>query len=1156
MLGKNNVSEYDQLDSKQTFGLRKLSVGVASVLLGSSWMVLNNVAHADTVDSSKNVITNAASDQEVQRPYVQNVVTGANTQKLMVTTPDGTVQKVEDNTDTENVVSNSSASSSANNAASDGNVVASSANNGDVQAAASGASQSKVITSGADDDVQSARSSAVRSNQTPNNAVINNQYGVQKYAGNAAQMVTGSLSVYDMDAGRQIGYRSLSNLRVGTYYDGMSDAMSIMSSKGYGPSAYNLAGMTSFSVSSSWYMNNFTIFISHNVTAATRTINIEQSVSDSNKDDYLQVASAAPTIVITQHGAYDAMDQQYHWFSDIRKGFSGQMNAPVSSRVEYKYGYAAVPTSSGADLMLNGHRVGSSVGLYSTGVPGLYRAAATGGYTFVTASFASNVVMSSSQEILQRLTTLNALSATSSDKNAITIEVKTPVSLRSLHTVVPINYVILKSDNPTGGAVPLGTWYLSYSYDQGFSSDLEQQIYKHIPKGFKLADYQDYPYSGSITPDTDGNKEMLSEYLSMYAGHKSLVPFAQLNRALATIYLVPDVNANLNYRYFDDANESNQRYVATAGELLRSGRLTHEVGTSNDPQNIWGNVSGIRHVSDGDLAKLQFINDMGADGKANGASHDKDLQIIHGLGYYTDPYMKDANGNDLTAIDPNNGQVFVFNNTEYSPADVNDKLINSEMTKVLLNNVQKSREDYNGAISNALSRTQMYLQEMNDSRSDTSSVAAARNQLSGYLQANDFVGANADTLSRFNLADTYNSGHYKPMPIYQGFTHNFDYFDINRKANVGSILNSGKAIGTIVDSSNDIFNAERYGNLARYTLRITMKTNVNGQGWPASYNLGPVSGFSKDIQEDGYVFPDISTANHFGDDSYKAIYAKQQNAYKFNIQTGGGDSFSVDDVTGDVQKSHVDAVYSSNPVLYFPQIKGYNLLVNGQKVSDEHFCLSPDIYLKDHGPSGSVLSYTIEYAPQKATVNVKIVDQHNNLLSTETKDLYVDSTSTIHGQELAGDFIQKYNDSHKDTYLELVNTDIPDQQYISIDDSGKTINYTVNVKVHKVQLIDDGMDKNVRTVYLVNRSDPDHSLPAITDIARIKVQKQVITDDQGEQEDTGGYVYTGLDTFDDIRNRINQAIGSTNWVVISGNQYLGSFTPNTPGGESITVEYG
>lgn len=1156
MLGKNNVSEYDQLDSKQTFGLRKLSVGVASVLLGSSWMVLNNVAHADTVDSSKNVITNAASDQEVQRPYVQSVVTGANTQKLMVTTPDGTVQKVEDNTDTENVVSNSSAASSANNAASDGNVVASSASNGDVQAATSEASQSKVITSGADDDVQSTSSSAVQNNRTANNAVINNQYGVQKGYEVFVPKVTGSLSVYDLDAGRQIGYRFLSNLRAGTYYDGMSDAMSIMSSKGYGPSAYNFAGMTSFSVSSPGYMNNFTIYIDHNVTAATRTINIKQSVSDSNKDDYLTVASAAPTILITQHGIYDAMDQKYHWFSDIRKGFSGQMNAPVSSRTEYKYGYAAVPTSSGADLILNGHRVGSSVGLYSTGAPGGYRAATTGGYTFVMASFAANVVMASPQEILQRLTTLNALSATSSDKNAITIEVKTPVSLRSLHTVVPINYVILKSDNSTDGAVPLGTWYLSYSYDQGFSSDLEQQIYKHIPKGFKLANYQDYPYSGSVTPFTHGDKEMLSRYLSNYAGHKPLVPFAQPDRALATIYLVPDVNANLNYRYFDDANESNQRYVATAGELLRSGRLTHEVGTSNDPQNVWGNVSGIRHVSDGDLAKLQFINDMGADGKANGASHDKDLQTIHGLGYYTDPYMKDANGNDLTAIDPNNGQVFVFNNTEYSPADVNDKLINSEMTKDLLNNIQKSREDYNGAISIVLSRTRLYLQEMNDSRPDTSSVAAARNQLSGYLQANDFVGANADTLSRFNLADTYNSGYYKPMPIYQGFTHNFDYFDINRKANIGSVLNSGKTIGTIVDSSNDIFNAEKYGDLARYTLRITMKTNANGQGWPASYNLGPVSGFSKDIKEDGYVFPDISTANHFGDDSYKVIYAKQQNAYKFNIQTGGGDSFSVDDVTGDVQKSHVDAVYSSNPVLYFPQIKGYDLLVNGHKVSDEHFCLSPDIYLKDHGPSGSVLSYTIEYAPQKATVNVKIVDQHNNLLSTETKDLYVDSTSTIHGQELAGDFIQKYNDSHKDIYLELVNTDIPDQQYISADDSGKTFNYTINVKVHKVQLIDDGMDKNVRTVYLVNRSDPDHSLPAITDIARIKVQKQVITDDQGEQEDTGGYVYTGLDTFDDIRNRINQAIGSTNWVVTSGNQYLGSFTPNTPGGETITVEYG
>lgn len=139
--------------------------------------------------------------------------------------------------------------------------------------------------------------------------------------------------------------------------------------------------------------------------------------------------------------------------------------------------------------------------------------------------------------------------------------------------------------------------------------------------------------------------------------------------------------------------------------------------------------------------------------------------------------------------------------------------------------------------------------------------------------------------------------------------------------------------------------------------------------------------------------------------------------------------------------------------------------------------------------------------------------------------------------------------------MKFVSSDIPDAQFITANDLGKTYNYTVNVKISDVKLIDDGMDKNVRTVYFVNRSDPNNSIPAITDIALIKVQKQVITDNKGDQVDTGGYVYTGLDTFDDVRSRITTALGTNNWTVTSGNQYLGSFKPAAPGGESITVEY-
>lgn len=38
MLSKNNVQAYQPEESKQRFGLRKLSIGVASVLLGTTFI--------------------------------------------------------------------------------------------------------------------------------------------------------------------------------------------------------------------------------------------------------------------------------------------------------------------------------------------------------------------------------------------------------------------------------------------------------------------------------------------------------------------------------------------------------------------------------------------------------------------------------------------------------------------------------------------------------------------------------------------------------------------------------------------------------------------------------------------------------------------------------------------------------------------------------------------------------------------------------------------------------------------------------------------------------------------------------------------------------------------------------------------------------------
>ena len=57
MLSKNNVQAYQPKESKQRFGLRKLSIGVASVLLGTTFMWGSQIVHADT-NADQPVTTN------------------------------------------------------------------------------------------------------------------------------------------------------------------------------------------------------------------------------------------------------------------------------------------------------------------------------------------------------------------------------------------------------------------------------------------------------------------------------------------------------------------------------------------------------------------------------------------------------------------------------------------------------------------------------------------------------------------------------------------------------------------------------------------------------------------------------------------------------------------------------------------------------------------------------------------------------------------------------------------------------------------------------------------------------------------------------------------------------------------------------------------
>lgn len=67
-MSKNNAQEYVRKmePQRQRFGLRKLSVGVASVLLGTTFMVGGTVAHADSTPAPTVATSNESQGVDQQ----------------------------------------------------------------------------------------------------------------------------------------------------------------------------------------------------------------------------------------------------------------------------------------------------------------------------------------------------------------------------------------------------------------------------------------------------------------------------------------------------------------------------------------------------------------------------------------------------------------------------------------------------------------------------------------------------------------------------------------------------------------------------------------------------------------------------------------------------------------------------------------------------------------------------------------------------------------------------------------------------------------------------------------------------------------------------------------------------------------------------------
>ena len=596
-----------------------------------------------------------------------------------------------------------------------------------------------------------------------------------------------------------------------------------------------------------------------------------------------------------------------------------------------------------------------------------------------------------------------------------------------------------------------------------------------------------------------------------------------------------DQDKDINYRFTDLTDFNNQKMVPT--------------GATNAQGPDWTNISGKENVSQY-IPGFDFINGIGTDGMSNYGSYQQYLVQLKSMGYDV--------ANDDT-------QSFVIDGVMYSPADA----------KALIK--KKYDDKFNTALQKALARwkadRQVILDEANgyeqQKHSAISQIQALANQLRttdpSSQQHADLFKQITNEHNKISLLDnkidaawrrlsnihfeTYMNNDMTSLSVIQGFNHMIDAYSSDDKPSADTKLSSGKTISSVAKDS-DIYNASSYGDYTSFKLNLNVLRNANGDTWPPEIDHGPVTGF---IGPYNTVYTDA----HFDDPNYDEIRTGKRDNYQYNLLTGRGYVYSIDDVTGEVTKVLVDGQAMNLPIFYFSQAAGYDLYINGQKVdhSIEHPTISWTQYV--NGPH----DWTIEYRPLTARVNWKVVDQDGNVLSNGGENVYVDSNSSINGRQIADNFISNYNKSNSNKYAEFILSDIPSGTTVSGQDAadGKTFDYTIRVNVYSRTQVRTSGDTHVRTIYFVNRADPNNSARAITDTVEFDTIKDVFIKD-GQEFDIptqagGTTIYKAKGSFDDATAKIKAAIGTDNYTVVSGSQYIGAYIPDTPGGDDITIEY-
>lgn len=1129
-------------DHKQRYGLRKFSFGLASVLLGSSWLMMQKgpVAHADVTPA--NEPTKISNQTAAQPPYQANVPaeSSATPSSQMATRQ---ASQAATATPVARVNRNIKVINNANQTSGTYVQETSAAPVPSMNTAAS--KPSSAANSSAVNQASAADSDSAATSQPVVNVNHNNMMLYANLAESAAtsgsdskpeEPKTGMVAfdIYDDTEHRSIGtiYRSGKQGSV-VFVDSWEVANEIghPESSFYGGNGYAFTD-------DSW--NFSTIHIQHVIEDIKRPVAIDWTINPSI--DWSGRVDVLPGFMIT----------------DIpvkRKMFSGILAGKkdlFTNEVEYDKKVSGLNASSLSQSIYT--PMGAYISSYS-GDGNVHVNPFAPGTT--SSSIVGRVYLDPAYLTEKRL----ASEATNfNDGQApINLQLTTNVEYARMTVPIEIKYHFI---NP----ITKKAEYLPSDYAVGKYGDRIAIQYKQIPS-FKFVNENSLIKMVDLT------------HLTAHTDRNGRLVFNTPKIDVA-LQVVPQVN----YRYYDLLDEHNKALTMQA--LMPKWSPQKQNGSSTDK---WDQtVEGKKNVKSA-LESLVYLNNVGTDGKANGDKRTDQIKQLLLDGYDvrgTDGKTWADVGRARSAAGlAQSSQVYTINDVVWSNAKFKKEL-RKATDKNLVDTIKKVVQQYKNQVGGTVAELNAAMKALNQAMQRGKShannnYAGSAGMVSAVNNANQAAYSAGSRLSQIKIADAMKNT-LKPVRVTQGFIHLYDYFskpdahnpskDKPRIATPGTKLLSGKTLGQLGLSSDgdfnpyDIYNPDSYGNYHDDTLTINMKKNVNGVYWPPESSNGPITGFGQRQGNNDFSFSSATGENHLGDPAYVPVYQAWQQKFERKVTLGHGAQYMVDNVTGKVTRAlyglqNGENVRQNNPVYYFPLYEGYDLYVNGQKVDDTntnkhgYYMLDSDIYLPAMNANNEA-TYELEYRPETAKINIKIVDQDGNVLEDKSVNGNVDSVVFMNGVDYGTQFINSYNQNHQDKYMEYVTTDVPYNLAIQPKDHGKTFNYTYQVKIFNLVWKNaDNTDINERTVYFNNVNDPQNSHAAITQTVDFRLQREYYDDGHGETFDTGVIKYFPQGSFDDLRGQITNILGTSDWQAESGSQYLGSYTPVYPGGVSVTINY-